>query len=219
MNLPGPPERTPTWQSAIGAVVVLALLACLALIGAGGWPWFKGILESAAPAWIQAIGSIAAIMAASAIAGQQVRSAAELEAKKKADAETQKLKIVMALMVRAHGLSNDICRAFETKEFSDFDEVSPELMLDTHLSLMALPVFEIPDGLLALDVLSIGRSLATIREHWLQLRVDVRANPSALLEGIARLETLARDIGSVSVDAVKTCKKAIAKRSAGLRTD
>ena len=81
------------------------------------------MLESAAPAWIQAIGSIAAIFAAAEIGRRQARAAIDLEAKKRAAAEVQKLKIVMALMARAHGLSDDICKAFATAQFSDFDQV------------------------------------------------------------------------------------------------
>ena len=50
--------------AAIGAIAVAGLLLTLVLIAAGGWKWFSGFLESAAPAWVQAIGSIGAIVGA-----------------------------------------------------------------------------------------------------------------------------------------------------------
>lgn len=205
------PNEEP-WKSAIGAVVIFILLASLALVAAGGWLWFKGLLESAAPAWIQALGSVAAIFAAAHIGRRQAFAATELEHQKQAVVETQKLKIVMALMVRAHGLSNDICKAFDTKAFEDFDLVSPDLMLDTHQALLALPVFEIPDGLLALDVLTIGRTLGVMRENWLKLRESCTSDPSSLEQGIANLDVLAREIGEISLAALRECKKEIAKR-------
>ena len=216
MNEPNSAPTSSTWESAIGIVVVLMLLFSLALIAAGGWNWFKTLLESAAPAWIQAIGSVAAIIAATVIARRQSISTAELAEKKQAAADVQKLKIVMALMARAYGLSKDICHAFETSKFEDFDQVSPELLLDTHQALKALPVFDIPDGLLALDVLTIGRALGDLREHWLKLREDCERDPSSLQIGIATLDSLAREIGEVSLAALSECKKAIAQRGGAI---
>jgi hypothetical protein len=209
------PHQTPSesFEAAFGAVVILLLFASIGLISAGGWQWFKEMLENAAPAWIQAIGSIAAIFAAAEIGRRQARAASDLEAEKKAATEIQKLKIVMALMARANGLSNDICKAFATALFSDFDQVSPELMLDTHLALQALPIFEIPNGLLALDVLTIGRGLSVMHENWLKLRELCTANPSSLPEEMARLDTLAHEIGEISLTALNECKKEIASRA------
>jgi hypothetical protein len=208
------PTETTIWQTTVGVVVTASLLVSMLLVAVGGWAWFKGLFETVAPAWIQAVGSVAAIVAATVIAQRQSKAAVDLELRKQAKAETQKLKVVMALMARAHGLSNDICTAFETKKFEDFDQVSPELMIDTHHSLALLPVFEIPDGLLALDVLTIGRALGVMHEQWMKLREDVTAEPSALLDGIARLDTLAREIREICVAAIAECKKLIAERAA-----
>lgn len=209
-----PPQTSAeTFESALGAVVIVLLFASLGLIAAGGWTWFKGMLESAAPAWIQAIGSIAAIFAAAEIGRRQARAAIDLEAKKRAAAEVQKLKIVMALMARAHGLSDDICKAFATAQFSDFDQVSPELMVDTHLALQALPVFEIPNGLLALDVLTISRALGVMHENWQRLRQLCTSDPASIPEEMAKLDTLAHEIGEISLAALAECKKEIASRA------
>lgn len=202
----------PAWAEAVGVAASLTLLLSLALVAAGGWSWFKTLLESAAPAWIQAVGSVAAIIAAAAIARQQASSARRLEAEKQAAAEVQKLKIVLALMARAHGLSNDICRAFETAKFEDFDQVSPELMADTHQTLMALPIFEVPDGLLALDVLTIGRALGVLHDRWLNLREACSSDPSAIRGGVAELGTLADEVREISLDAVHKCRSEIASR-------
>ena len=56
-------DEAPDWVQALGVAVVGSLLACIGLIAAGGWKWFAGMLESALPAWVQAVGSVAAIAA------------------------------------------------------------------------------------------------------------------------------------------------------------
>ena len=95
--------------------------------------------KNEAPAWIQAIGSILAIVAAAVIARNQTQGAAKLEERKQAISEKQKFGVVMALMARAHGLANDITKAFETHKNEDFDQVSPSLMVDTHHALVIPP--------------------------------------------------------------------------------
>lgn len=177
-----------------------------------GSDWFGVFIDSSAPAWIQAIGSVVAIFAATLIARQQTISSKRLEEFKEAKSDIRKFNLIMALMVRANWLSADICKAFESASFEDFDQVSPDLMLDTHNSLKALPIFEVPDGLLALDILTIGRALSDMREYWLQIRLDCETNPEFLHDGIARLDSFAREIGEVSVAAIDECKKAISER-------
>lgn len=61
-------DSAPQWAIALGAIVVAMLVASIGLVAAGGWTWFSRFLESAAPAWVQAIGSIAAIAAAAWLA-------------------------------------------------------------------------------------------------------------------------------------------------------
>lgn len=55
----------------LGAITVLSLLSVISLTAIAGWPWVAKFLESSAPAWIQAIGSIAAIVAALVIVQRQ----------------------------------------------------------------------------------------------------------------------------------------------------
>lgn len=66
-------EEGPEWASALGASGLALLLVSLGLIAAGGWSWFANFLGSAAPAWVQAVGSVAAIGVAVAIPLRQQR--------------------------------------------------------------------------------------------------------------------------------------------------
>lgn len=51
------------WAPPIGAALVILLFTSIALIAAGGWEWFAGFLTGQASSWVQAIGSILAILA------------------------------------------------------------------------------------------------------------------------------------------------------------
>jgi len=76
-----------TWSSAIGAGVVLTSFVLIVLTAIGGWPWVAKFLESSAPAWIQAIGSVAAIIAAVLIVQRQ--HALEIERRRNAERSEQ----------------------------------------------------------------------------------------------------------------------------------
>jgi len=166
-----------------------------------------------APAWIQAVGSILAIVAAALIARNQTQGATELEERKQAVSEKHKFGVIMALMARAHGLANDITKAFETHKHEDFDQISPALMVDTHRALKALPVFEIPHGLLALDVLTISRGLASLEEGWKELLEISSPESEEVASRMQALSTLASEISNISREAIDECKKEIAIRS------
>lgn len=203
-----------TWKSLIGRILIaVALVTLVALI----WLFCThapsaALRADAAPAWIQAIGSILAIIAAAWIARQQNAHARKLEEYKHAKADKQKLEIIMALMARSHGLAEDFCKAFESQKQEDIDQISPPLMADTHQALMALPVFEIPEWNLALDVLMISRGLASLRESYLDLKSPEDADEfKAKLNAI---NILASEIRTISEDSVTICKREITKRDA-----
>ncbi|WP_422098443.1 hypothetical protein [Variovorax sp.] len=50
----------------------MLLVGSLALVAVGGWNWFSKFLESSAASWIQAVGSVLAILAAGRIASWQL---------------------------------------------------------------------------------------------------------------------------------------------------
>lgn len=79
----GDQETGEQWAVFLGAGVVVCLLLLIALTAFGGWAWVASFLESGAPAWIQAIGSVAAIVAALAVVQRQH----SLELLRKRDAE------------------------------------------------------------------------------------------------------------------------------------
>lgn len=81
-------EKPEGWVVAVGVLTVLCLVTTLGLVAAGGWLWFAKFLESAAANWVQAIGSIAAILAAGRFVNAQIRASQDalVESQKNAEA-------------------------------------------------------------------------------------------------------------------------------------
>lgn len=190
------------------SLLVISIPATLYFIPSATNEW----MSNNAPAWIQAIGSIAAIFAATLISSNQYKNEKRLEAERIAKSEIQKLMVVKALMARSYQLSKDITTAFTTRKNSAFDTVTPLLMVDTHTALMALPTFEIPDGLLSLDVLTIGRALNVLAEHWSDFCSSVTNNNHIDVPEAIPLQALAKEIEAITDDAIKICANEIAKR-------
>jgi hypothetical protein len=166
--------------------------------------------KDSAPAWIQAVGSILAIVAAAWIAKQQNVQAQRREEFQQAKTDKQKLEVIMALMSRSHRLAIDVCKAFESNKQEDINEISPLLMADTHQALMALPVFEIPSWQLSLDVLMIGRALASLQEQFLTLQDS--ASDEDFHSRLETLNELADEIKQVTGDAISISKTQIKER-------
>ncbi len=86
------------WPAGIGMAIVASLIGLLTLNAAGGWLWTVKFLESSAAAWVQAVGSIAAIVAAFRVLQvqhlQQLQRDNETERRNK----IQKLKAIVALI-------------------------------------------------------------------------------------------------------------------------
>lgn len=198
------------WAALICAGTVCFLGACLVI--SREWPKSSSFIESSGPAWIQAFGSVAAIIGASLIATRQMRHAQHVQEEQRTYAEMQKFQVIKALMARAHGLSNDVIKAFETSKHEDFDQISPTLMADTHQTIMSLPVFEIPNGLLSLDVLTIGRGIDVLRQQWEALIDTIRQTGSVEEAKVAPLLTLADELREISLAAINTCNDELKQR-------
>lgn len=87
-----------SWPAAMGALIVVGLLLALGLVAAGGWPWFQRFLETSAAAWIQALGSIAAILAAAEIGRRQIAGQREMERDRQDQEDRKKLLVIDALL-------------------------------------------------------------------------------------------------------------------------
>jgi hypothetical protein len=141
-------DDSPAWAPAVGAAVLVAVLAVLALVAAGGWTWFAKFLDSAAPAWVQAVGSIAAIVAAIKISSRQHEQTVEREERRDALTRTQSIATPVAVAQRALTKLHD-CRSHVLRAFgANGDWGSSEAMIAEASQLVeyfaALPLHTLP---------------------------------------------------------------------------
>jgi len=158
-------QRLQSW----GTLLCLFVLTCLLLIhtlavfpGVPAIRWFfvtsalvLGRLD--APAWVQALGSILAIVAAGCIAGWQSFSARKDADRRQIKSDTNKALAILYILRRADLVVANAWRALATQE------VALRIALDqvglVQQALRALPVFEIPTGRLVFEVQRTDRDL------------------------------------------------------------
>lgn len=171
MHKSSPISDSPTdvWAPAFGAIVLGSILVLIFLIAFAGWSWVAHFLESSAPAWIQAVGSVAAIVAALAVVQRQ--HTLELMRREKDDLTTQlrRARSLRVLFYSAARACEDVARRIG-KPHQTWNFQAEELR-------------EVRARLLAIDPLLVseGRLLLIIEE------CAMRLNSCALI--VAELKT------------------------------
>lgn len=107
----------PPWTEAVGAIVVLGLLASIALVAIAGLPWFLSFLAGSASGWAQAIGATAAIFAAAKIGRSQIEASQALERARRAQDELRRLATIDALLSNGEWLCNWFIDAWVRSNF------------------------------------------------------------------------------------------------------
>lgn len=130
----------------IGVLLVLCLLASFALTAAGGWEWFKKFALDSGPAWVQAFGSIAAIIATLAVIRIQHQNQLNRDAEAERQVVRRKMKTVSALLHNT-GLVCLDCASSVDEEGALWDVQLHRLEIERS-RLLGLPVFDLPDVLL-----------------------------------------------------------------------
>ncbi|VVN47363.1 hypothetical protein [Pseudomonas fluorescens] len=206
----------PTWIFWVSTIILVFIVVVVVAKATGGWPRLEGFIEKSGAAWIQAIGSIAAILAASTIATRQVTHARELENERRIRSEIQRLEVIKALMARSRSLSGEVVDALKTRKPEDFEIVTPSMMRDTHQTLLLLPIFEIPNGLLALDVLTVGRALESLCNAWEMFCDEASTLQTFDTPTFQPLQVLAGEILQISSAAFDDCVKELRARTASI---
>lgn len=158
----------------VGTLLCLAVLTCLLLVHAlaifPGVPairWFFvtsaiAIARLDAPAWVQAIGSIGAILAATAIAGWQARNARLQQDKARRDDAIAKAAAIKGILRRVNIVVNNAERNIEPN--STMVPLAIEQVELVQATIRRLPVFEIPTAELVFLVQRVDRDLHYVNE-------------------------------------------------------
>ncbi len=154
------------WTTPLGAGFVLALLSLLVLTSLGGWTWVAKFLESSAPAWIQAIGSVAAILAAIFIVRRQHSLEIERIRSVETFAQQRRARALRVVFFSAARACEDAARCIG-KEHQVWHLMSDDL-LEARDRLLSIDPMLIPSGGLLLLVeecaIHLRRSATLVRE-------------------------------------------------------
>lgn len=171
----------------------------------------KDTLKSVIPAWIQAFGSIAAIVYSGMVAANQIKHEKNIENARRAEEDVAKLNIVRALLIRSLGLVSEVRKALEDGGADNMMQVSPATMRDTQKAFEQLPLFEIPDGMLALDVITIGPNLGILANSWDQCAEEAHSseNGEPSIESVMNLDEGSKELFTVCKAALELADERI----------
>lgn len=204
--------QIPTWIFWLATFTLASIMVGFVAKATGGWPRLENFIQNYAPAWIQAVGSIVAILAASSIATRQANQARDVENEQRIRNEIQKLEVIKALMARSITMSGEVIQAFKSRKTEDFDVVTPSMMRDAHQTLLLLPIFEIPNALLSLDVLTVGRALESLSDTWETYSDEVEKLQTLDTPISGPLQTLASELLQISEAAFNDCLNELRQR-------
>jgi hypothetical protein len=174
----------------LGASVVLGLLGSIALVAAGGWDWFKNFAADSAPAWVQAVGSIAAIVAALGAIKIQHQNQLDRDAEAERQVKRRKLKTVSALLHNTGLVCLDCAESVNDKH--TIWDVQLHRIENERSRLLGVPVFDLPDVLLVHIISDVVKRLdlairmvRELKDFHSQHSECVKASIAALLEQVS----------------------------------
>lgn len=186
-------DKSPEWASVVGGLILLVLVGSIALVAAGGWNWFAKFLESAAPAWVQAVGSIGAVLIAVWVSSRSERHARELEAERGRREMIERLRLVLALLANASAIIKALQNAkLNLPEGATAGDL--EFLNDAAQRFSRLELRDMADAKVAVRVLVLPRAFARLREVWAGAQQEARAD-TAYRDWIA-------EYGSADVDSL-----------------
>jgi hypothetical protein len=148
---------TPTWTIVLGGVVASTILI-LALTAAGGWAWVSSFLSGAAANWVQAIGSIVAIVAAWTIANRQHRREDERR-EREAAAHFANMRQTVWIATFDTWQTLDYIATSLARRIDQYTSIGTERVEDLQATFRALALKELPAELYP-DVLRVQRELS-----------------------------------------------------------
>lgn len=131
------------WAAALGATMVLGFLALITLAGMGGWGWLSTFLVSAAPNWIQGIGSLLAIGVAIWIMDRQHKLEIHRNAERLRLERRRQLRAI-SIILNSAGMPCAFARDNVRDPSMRWDSHA-ELFRECRARLLSVPLLEIPD--------------------------------------------------------------------------
>jgi hypothetical protein len=121
-------------------------------------------------AWVQAVGSIAAIFAASAIATRQIRHAAAIEDRRSSEQEIRRLEAIRSLFSAAYVVCRRLDETLAGDEWTmPRPDCSPATLSRCGAALQRLDIFQVPCSELLVFVADAPEVLEGLARNWARM--------------------------------------------------
>ena len=197
----------------------IAIIACLGLIGlhqaiaafmnAHAW---KGLAPSDWAAWVQAIGSIAAIVGAFLIARNQHTVDRLREIERRHLEEIRRFEIIQALLAKANKTVEAIAQLNLESQFGVVLPEPLEYLDDCRVSIEALPIIDMPHADLAIYCAALPRALRELKELLLVVFQSTMRVERMTAHQIERVEIAFSTVMKITSDASALCAVEISRR-------
>jgi hypothetical protein len=180
---------------AIGGMAALStLLMGLALAIYPGWARVGAWLEkSDTPAWVQAVGSILAIIGAAGIAGWQAQANRREAVRERRRSETHKALAIDYILQRASLVVSNLERVVQSPSVGALKLAGAQIEM-VQQTLRALPVFEIPSPRLVFELQRVDRDLLYLQR--VILEVDALSRKGRRRTGVALFARVQKRLGN-----------------------
>lgn len=159
-------RQDPEWLTAVGVAFAMLLLSSIGLVAAGGWKWFAAFLEGTASGWIQALGSIGAIIFGFIFVDRQNNHQKEREEDQAKELVVRQIQSVVAACLQAREAVAWTRIATEVESLDDATIEPIEFSTEEALAaLKSIPFSEIPDGTLLIRSGALRKDLVTLLIH------------------------------------------------------
>ena len=186
------------WETALGVAIILTLFAALGLVAGFGWKGFTEFLSGPAAGWVQAVGSIVAVIGAGHLGRQQIVAAREDAERARLEADDERLRQVLCVAIYAADICDEVAQEISSPErlqnyidfvleSLDFDGAEHALNIVDFVALRSISALE---GVLA--VRKALRSLHRLSEHAEQEYTGVVSDFEAFHDTILMHEARAR---------------------------
>lgn len=151
------------WAPVLGAGVLVMMFFSLALIAAAGWSSFIDFLNGRAAEWVQAIGSIAAILFAYGLGVRQMVAARMLETDKQRATDVLRAEVLRYMYEQAGALCNALGGLDDSRiPAGPHTHRAIAQIADLEQAFRSVPPFEIPSRGIASGVLAAPYALRNL---------------------------------------------------------
>ena len=181
--------------SAVGATAVCLILFSLGLVAAGGWPWFQKFLENSAPAWVQAVGSIAVVLAAVYVGRLQIAADRAIEKSRLAEDQRRRILVIDALLAAFETAVDHAKDHFDKYPGMPIYQFFIDLMTTRSDALAKIDLFECPASVIEPLLLLFPSPAAPLTEPLLSYAKsfdNLKGDPKSHLPRIGNSFTVAR---------------------------